>query len=255
MRIRRAAGFGGSAILGISGEATSSNAFGLLVVPNQDAGPATDVSSMGVRKTVIVIGQYAGALAIEGSQNGGLTYDPVLTCPSQGSGVYYFSGVYSHMRVRRLGGVTGGSLPIVTVGGHPGGGGAAGANSCLLRFGGNHYSNEESPNPYPSYHGDAITDWSNVPWYYALPAGGTASGLRIDVSYNDCPRSTDFTLMNSAVTTTQAVTVGAGLTGTFITSGASVVYAAAELMTLRAQTANHLRASDVYFTAWVLYTF
>lgn len=252
MRVRRAAGFGGNVILGVSGESTTQNTFGQITVPGMGAGPAFDSSAMGIRKTVEVIGPYSGAIVIEGSLDAGVSYDPIVTCDSGNSGVYVFSGTYQLMRVRRAGNATP-LAPIVTVGGHPASAGTS-TNSCFLKFGGTHYSNSESPNPYSTYYSDVIIEWSNTPWLYSMPVAGTASGLRIDVSYNDCNRNCLFHVMNGATATTQTVTVPAGNTGIFITAGAGAAFVAGDLMAIRAQTANHTLTTTITFTAMVLYT-
>jgi hypothetical protein len=253
MRIRRAAGFGGNVILGVSGESTTSNAYGVFAVPANGAGVPIDTSSLGVRKTVNVVGRYTGAIVIEGSSDGGITYDSVLTCDSGNSNVYVFSGVWQFMRVRRAG--SDNSIPVVSIGGHPGGGGgAAGVSSCFLSFGGLFHSDGEYPNPNIGYFGNGI--WNNsidVAWDYVMPINGVASGLRVVVAYNDYDGDNVLHLMLNGAITTQTVTIPAGITGAFITSGVSVPYSAGDLMALQ-DSATYARYSDILFSAMVLYT-
>jgi hypothetical protein len=254
MRIRRAAGFGGNVILGVAGESSSSNVFGAFVVPGDGAGVPLDTSTLGIRKTVIVIGPYSGVLVIEGSADAGATYDPVLTCDSKNSGVYVFSGIWEDMRVRRVGNTTG--VPIVTVGGHPGGGGAAGVNSCLLCFGGDYYlDSAEPPIPFIAYYANTVSDWYAVDrWDYSLPVGGSASGLRIDVSSNTFDVDAVFNLVKNGVVTSQTVTVPAGLTGAFITAGVAASYAADDLLAFMVSSEGARMYSEIYFSAVTLYT-
>jgi len=254
MRVRRAAGFGGNVILGVAGESTTSNAYGIFAVPANGVGIPLDTSTLGVKKTVNVVGSYAGAVVIEGSADGGATYDPILTCDSGNSNVYVFSGVWQFMRVRRVG--SDNSVPVVTIGGHPGGGGAAGVNSCLLCFGGDYYlSYEEPPIPFISYYANTVSDWYDIArWDYSLPVGGSASGLRIDVSLNTFNVDAVFNLIKNGVVTSQTVTVPAGLTGAFITAGVAASYAADDLLALMATSEYARIYSEIFFSAVTLYT-
>jgi hypothetical protein len=162
--------------------------------------------------------------------------------------------VWQRMRVRRVG--IDNSVLVITIGGHPGGGGAAGVNSCLLCFGGDYYADPESaPNPYVAYFANTTSDWYDIDrWDYSLPVGGSASGLRIDVFSNTYTVDVVFNLVKNGVITTQTVTVSAGLTGAFITSGVAASYVSDDLMALMVTSQDGEGYREIYFSAVILYT-
>jgi hypothetical protein len=256
MRIRRASGFGGNVIVGIGGESTSSNLYAAIVVPPNDTGVATNVSALGVRKTVVVSAQYDGVLVVEGAVDAGATYDPLLTCDSHNSAVYVFVGAWQFMRVRRVGSLVG--SPSVTVGGHPiGGSGSAGVNSCILFFSGWHSipgPNGIVPDPCIHYFANGYSEQSDDPWYFCLAAAGTVSALRVCVLSNDCDGTTAVHILSGVTPTVQTVTIPPATTGAFITAGAGVVYALNDLLSLRLSTAGDTGSHQIIFTATAIYT-
>jgi hypothetical protein len=256
MRVRRASGFGGGIILGVGGEGSSSNLYATLTVPGSGTGPGTNVSALGVRKTLIVSGDYQGVLVIEGAVDAGATYDPILTCNTHGSGVYVFDGAWQFMRVRRVESVLG--SPSVTLGAHPiGGTGSAGVNSCILFFAGSHNipgPNGVVPDPFIDYFANAHYDAYEDPWYFCLPAAGLLSGLRVYVSLNDCDGITTVSFLLGVTPTTQTVIIPAGATGTFITVGAAVPYALNDQLALQFSTADDSGSHFLMFTANALFT-
>jgi hypothetical protein len=255
MRIRRLSG-GGNASVTVGGEATTSNAYGSLVVPVSGTGPGTNISSIGARKTIVVEGAYGGSLIVEGALDGGILYDPVITCDTKGSGVYVLDGVWQYMRVRRIGSLEG--SPSVTVGGHPvGGGGSGGINSQILKFSGEQTipgPNGVVPDPLIAYFADASPDYTWWSWYYALPAAGVLSSFRVDVSYNDCDGPTTFIVVNGIIPTGQSLVVPAGTTGRFVTAGASAAFGVNDQLTLMASTTGDSGSHFLDFTAMALFT-
>jgi hypothetical protein len=255
MRARRFSGFG-TVVLGIGGETTTSNLFAALAVPPSGIGVATNVSALGARKTLSIVGPYAGDLVIEGSVDAGVTYDPILTCNYHNSATYVFDGVWQFMRVRRLGSLTG--TPAAVIGGHPASGsGGTGANSCVLAFSGTHTipgANGVVPDPCIGYFANSIFEYSETPWPYYLPAAGTASGFRVHVAYNNCNGVTTASLINGVTVTTQSVTIPPATTGTFITAGASAVYALNDTMQLMFSTAGDYGEHTIIFGATALFT-
>jgi hypothetical protein len=257
MRVRRLAGFGGGSVtVTIGGESTTSNAFATVVVPGSGTGPGVDISTLGGQKTIVVSGIYDGNLAIEGSVNGGATYDPIVTCNTNSSDVYVTVGVWQFMRVRRIGGSLG--SVSVAVGGHPlTSAAAAGVNTCIPKWGGKIYvpaGNGQVPNPYILYFSDSNYVSIDDPIYYVVPAAGVASLLRVTVMYNECNGDTTFTLLNGIVPTGQSVVVAGGLTGTFITAGPSAPCALNDLITLQSSVVDDFGSHTMYLSAMCLYT-
>jgi len=256
MRVRRASGFGGNVILGLGGESTTSNLYAAIVVPPNDTGPATNVSALGVRKTVVVSGQYDGVLVIEGAVDAGATYDPLLTCDSHNSGVYVFNGAWQFMRVRRVGSLVG--SPSIAVGGHPiGGSGAAGVNSCILFFSGTHSipgPNGIVPDPCIHYFANGYFEQRDDPWDFCLPAAGTLSDLRVCSLSNGCDGTTTVHILTGVTPTVQTVTIPPGTTGVFITAGAGVAYALNDTLSLRLLTTSDTGENQLIFTATAVYT-
>jgi hypothetical protein len=246
VRVRRTIGFGGNVTLALGGESTSSNLFGTILVPGSGVGVPLDTSALGVRKTVVVSGQYVGNLIIEGSVDGGTKFDPIITCSTQNSASYVIQGIWQYMRVTRVGGV--GGSPIATVGGHPIGG-AGGVNSCILKWGGDHESYEESPDPLIWYFADTFSDFGPIEWNYAMPVAGTLSGFRVNSIVNTMVGPTAFEILKNGIATSQAVTVASATVGIFITSGASVSLAVNDEIALRATTTPNRGVSSLYFTA------
>jgi hypothetical protein len=257
MRVRRLAGFSGpGTTLAVGGEATLSSLFTPLVVVGSGTGPGADVSAFGVRKTVSVSGNYVGAMVIEGSQNGGATYDPIITCDTGNSETFVFDGVWQLMRVRRIGSSVG--SPTVSVGGHPmATGGGAAFNSCVLMWGGFQYvpmPNGHVPDPYITYHSNSISYDTATPWNYAAPVAGALSLFRVDVLQNTHTGTTTIGIVKNGVLSAQTVTVLPGVTGIIVTGGASVPFALNDEMAVICSVAGDEFGSEIAFTATALYT-
>jgi hypothetical protein len=126
MRVNRISGTGAIAV-NVGGE-NSANIFGIFNVPAYTGvGTALDTSSMGADKTVVVAGRYPAGLTVEGSNDLGVTYDPVAQFDSGNSETANLVGSYQRMRVRTTGS---GPVPVVTVGGGPLGGAGTGAQGA-----------------------------------------------------------------------------------------------------------------------------
>lgn len=111
--------------------------FANLAVPAGDgAAASTDVSALGVFKTITVGATFRGSVIIEISEDN-VTWAQVMTFTAPGQQTQVFAA--SHMRVRR-GGVptSGGGTPIVNVGGTDitggGGGGGGAGNPQTFRY-------------------------------------------------------------------------------------------------------------------------
>jgi len=108
----------------VSAQGYNGNVFATLAVPaSTGTGAATVTTTMGDLKSITVTGApYSGDLIVEGSADGGTTWDPVakfseLVADGQHD-VRTISGTYNAMRVRRFGckGANPGT-PVVAVGG------------------------------------------------------------------------------------------------------------------------------------------
>jgi hypothetical protein len=256
MRVRRLAGFGGGGVTAtIGGESSTSNVFGTLVVPGSGAGPGLDTSTLGGQKAIVVSGLYDGNLVIEGSVNGGSTYDPIITCNTNSSDVHVTMGIWQFMRVRRIGGSLG--SVSVAVGGHPLAAAGVAINTCIPKWGGQVYvpvPNGRAPNPYIAYVSDSNHGTSIDPIYYVFPAAGVASLFRVTVMSNQCNGDTTISLLNGIIPTSQSVVVPGGSTGTFITAGAPASFALNDLGAVQASVLNDFGDHSMLFSATCLYT-
>lgn len=92
-RVRRVSG-SGSAFVALGGTNTSMNLFGTLSLA------PLDTSEFGPFKTIIVVGDYQGSIVIEGSNDGGATFDAVASFNTQASDVLTVEGTWGVMRAR-----------------------------------------------------------------------------------------------------------------------------------------------------------
>ncbi len=93
----------------------TSNQFVSLAFPSGLIGAASDVSGLSPEKTVIIAGTFTGPIIIEGSTDGGSTFQPVAQSnPSSSPVKLEFTAVFDHMRVRRT--ETGVAVGAVSVG-------------------------------------------------------------------------------------------------------------------------------------------
>jgi hypothetical protein len=257
MRVRRLAGFGGAgASVTVGGESTSSNMFGPLVVPVGGTGPGYDTSAFGGQKTVVVSGVYDGNLVVEGSVNGGATYDPIITCNTGNSDTFVIAGVWQMMRVRRLGQTFG--MPTVTVGGHPlSPAGASAPNTCIFKWSGRVYipaPNGSVPDPYVCYFTDDASSTSASPIYYTVPVVGVLSLLNVRVLYNDADGITTIMTLNGIIPTTQSISIPASTTGTFTCGAAGAAFALNNQLELAASVAGDSGGHVIIISATCLYT-
>jgi hypothetical protein len=256
MRIRRMPGFASTGVTAtVAGESSTSNSFATLVVPVTGDGPGLNTSTIGGQKTVSVVGNYDGNLVIEGSVNGGVTYDPVITCNTGSSDTFVLKGIWQYMRVRRIGSSIG--APSVSVGGHPIAMTGASANTCILKWGGLIYvpsPNGSVPDPYIRYYSDATYSSCDIPFYYVMGASGTVSQLQVRVISNDCDGIGTAVILNGVTPTTQSVTIPAGGTGTYVTAGAGAAFALNNPMAMMMSIAGDRGAHEMFFTAMCIYT-
>lgn len=87
--------------------------FALTVPAGNGTGAATNVSTLGIKKTIIVSGPFSGSIIIEASEDG-VGFAPLLVLT--GPDAVFVEAVAQHLRVT-VAGYEAGPLPTVTVGG------------------------------------------------------------------------------------------------------------------------------------------
>lgn len=117
---------GGSAVVEVGGEADGTS-FAELAVPAADGtGAGTDVSALPAFKTIQVVGDFRGTLNIEVSEDGGTTYQQVVSFIGN-AGAQSLTIATDFMRVTRIGTpLVGPGTPEVWIGATEGGGGGGG---------------------------------------------------------------------------------------------------------------------------------
>lgn len=115
LRARRVFGHG-TITIAIGGEVVSGNLFSNAIdvpTPGSDGTPI-DVSDYPPVKSIVLVGGYKGTIVALGSVDG-TNYDPIATFRTGASEVITLTGVYSNVRLRRIGSDDG--TPDVRIGG------------------------------------------------------------------------------------------------------------------------------------------